>query len=371
MAKMVKIKSPVTIRFKTLANGNKSVYLDIYRDGERTYEFLKLYIVPGKDPASRANNDNVMRAAVAAQAQRIRDIAENKGNIQRCKVKKTLDELCLEYIEYEDSLGKSSRNFTSLQKFLKDNSLDTTLIGHIDRKWFHKLVTALKAYVSPTTKRPFTKTTIHMRIQSVQEMLKYAYKNNYTAIDLSGAIDDQDKVAKADKERQYLTKEELLRLVATPYKFETLRNMFLFSCFTGLRYSDVVTLKASDVVKTNTGYAIHKYIVKTKKWQNLPLNTNAMKYIDINKNPDDLVFTPISYTKCRVRLEEWTKAANIDKHITFHCARHTFATLSLTLGADLYTVSKLLGHSNINTTQIYAKIVDEKKVEAVNLLDKI
>ena len=75
MAKVVKIKSPVTIRYKQLANGNQSVYLDIYRDGKRIYKFLKLYIVPGKDPASRANNENVMRAAVAAQAQVIRDIA--------------------------------------------------------------------------------------------------------------------------------------------------------------------------------------------------------------------------------------------------------------------------------------------------------
>lgn len=69
-------------------------------------------------------------------------------------------------------------------------------------------------------------------------------------------------------------------------------------------------------------------------------------------------------------LKVWAKDAGVTKHISFHTSRHSFATMMLTLGADLYTTSKLLGHSNVKTTQIYAKIVDSKKVEAVNLLDK-
>ena len=70
-------------------------------------------------------------------------------------------------------------------------------------------------------------------------------------------------------------------------------------------------------------------------------------------------------------LKPWAKAAGIDKRFSFHTSRHTFATMMLTLGADLYTVSKLLGHANVKTTQIYAKIVDSKKVEAVNLVDSV
>ena len=68
-------------------------------------------------------------------------------------------------------------------------------------------------------------------------------------------------------------------------------------------------------------------------------------------------------------ITDWVKEAKITKHVTFHCARHTFATLMLTQGADLYTTSKLLGHTSVKTTEIYAKIVDQKKVEAVNLLN--
>lgn len=68
-------------------------------------------------------------------------------------------------------------------------------------------------------------------------------------------------------------------------------------------------------------------------------------------------------------LDTWAKEAGIQKHVTFHTARHTFATMELTMGADLYTTSKLLGHTEVRTTQIYAKIVNSKKEEAVSLLD--
>ncbi len=70
-----------------------------------------------------------------------------------------------------------------------------------------------------------------------------------------------------------------------------------------------------------------------------------------------------------ILLKPWAKSAGIDKHVTFHTARHTFATMMLTLGADLYTTSKLLGHTDVRMTQIYAKIINRKKDEAVNLVN--
>lgn len=80
---------------------------------------------------------------------------------------------------------------------------------------------------------------------------------------------------------------------------------------------------------------------------------------------------PDQVTNADVRLRTLVKKAEISKHVTFHVARHTFATLTLSYGADLYTVSKLLGHSSVRTTQIYAKIVDESKRKAVNLIPKL
>ena len=84
------------------------------------------------------------------------------------------------------------------------------------------------------------------------------------------------------------------------------------------------------------------------------------------KKGSDPVFGSIgSPPQVCANISKWVAKAGIDKHITFHCARHTFATMLLTLGTDLYTVSKLLGHRQIQTTQIYAKIVDEKRRDAV------
>jgi site-specific recombinase XerD len=87
--------------------------------------------------------------------------------------------------------------------------------------------------------------------------------------------------------------------------------------------------------------------------------------------PSKKVFGLRSRSQTRISIKAWVKKAGIDKAISFHTARHTFATLSLSSGADLYTVSKLLGHRNLATTQIYAKIIDTKKSEAVAMLPKI
>ncbi len=88
----------------------------------------------------------------------------------------------------------------------------------------------------------------------------------------------------------------------------------------------------------------------------------------VGKSGEDYVFgsVPHSYNDY---IAAWAKAAGITKHITHHTSRHTFATMMLTLGADLYTTSKLLGHADVKMTQVYAKIVNRKKDEVVNLVN--
>ena len=90
-----------------------------------------------------------------------------------------------------------------------------------------------------------------------------------------------------------------------------------------------------------------------------------------DKTAEDHVFDLPATTHINILLKPSAKAAGIDKRFSFHTSRHTFATMLLTLGADIYTVSKLLGHTNVKTTQIYAKIVNKKKDDAVSLVDNI
>lgn len=166
-------------------------------------------------------------------------------------------------------------------------------------------------------------------------------------------------------ERQYLTLDELRLLANTP-ALEIVKNAFLFSCFTGLRYSDIISLEWDDIRNNR----ITKRMQKTGEIVYIPLNKNALKFMP--KQNAKLVFKdlPSVQTISRI-LSKWVQQAGITKKITFHCARHTFATLALANGADLYTVSKLLGHSEITTTQIYAKVLDEGRKKAVDAIPEL
>ena len=111
---------------------------------------------------------------------------------------------------------------------------------------------------------------------------------------------------------------------------------------------------------------------KTREPLYLPLNKQALSYLPVRglAASTDVVFKTLpELAYVNKHLKTWAAAAGITKNVSFHISRHTFATTSLTLGADLYTTSKLLGHASIQTTQIYAKIVNSKKDEAVALFD--
>ena len=174
--------------------------------------------------------------------------------------------------------------------------------------------------------------------------------------------------------RQYLTMEEVKKLVATDCKYPQLKRAFLFGCFTGLRKSDIMKLTWGEV-QTFDGYT--RLVFKQKK-------TGGQEYLDIPKVADeyigergdaksiDLVFPLFKYSsETSLELRRWAMQAGITKDFTFHCSRHTFAVLLLNSGADIYTVSKLLGHHELQTTQIYAHVLDKKKQDAVTIISNL
>lgn len=151
-----------------------------------------------------------------------------------------------------------------------------------------------------------------------------------------------------------------------------MKTAFLFSCFCGLRYSDVKGLRWKDVIEENGKTHLELRQQKTGKVIYLPLSLQAQKFMPGEKgNPDDAVFDVPTLSDCDHVLKTWTSKAGITKRVSYHVSRHAFATMTLTMGADLYTTSQLLGHSDVETTQVYAKIVDKKKVDAVYLIDRL
>jgi integrase len=176
-----------------------------------------------------------------------------------------------------------------------------------------------------------------------------------------------------ESQRVYLTIDEVKRLVNTECKKEVYKRAFLFSCFCGLRISDIERLKWCDLSNENGQIRADIRQKKTDEPLYLPLSANAVKWLPERGNAADTdnIFQGLCGGVASHFVKDWAKGAGITKNVKFHTARHTFATMLLTKGADLYTTSKLLGHKDISTTQIYAKIIDQKKTDAVNLLNDV
>ncbi len=180
-------------------------------------------------------------------------------------------------------------------------------------------------------------------------------------------------------EKTYLTIDELGILVKTKCRYEIIKLAFLFSCFTGLRLSDIKKLQWKDIKKdSNNTTTLHFRQKKTGGVEYFPLNQTAIDLMNstietpnVFPHPETLIFPMPYISKIERALYSWKKKAKINKHITFHCGRHTFAVNSISSGVDIFTVSKLLGHKDLKTTMVYAKVVDSKLNEAVNKLPSI
>jgi integrase len=184
-------------------------------------------------------------------------------------------------------------------------------------------------------------------------------------IDLSTRIDG---ISDPEVQREYLTLEQLQALVNTPCSIPLLKSAALFSALTGLRFSDISKLVWSEVQYSELeGYFLQFRQKKTKGVEVLPISEQAVSLLGERKEPTEQVFKGLIYSAyLNVHLKQWILRAGITKDITFHCFRHTFATLQLSHGTDIYTVSKMLGHRELKTTQIYAKIVDDTKRKAAD-----
>lgn len=175
-----------------------------------------------------------------------------------------------------------------------------------------------------------------------------------------------------DVHREYLTVEELQRLVKTDCSYPVLKDAFIFSCLTGMRWSDINKLTWGEVQEFDGGTRVVFRQKKTRGLEYLDIAEQAVRYMGPRGKADERVFSGLKYSAWHnLALREWCMKAGITKHITFHCGRHTFAVLQLSLGTEIYTLSKLLGHRELKTTQVYAQIMDEKKREAVNRIPEL
>jgi len=344
----------VSLRKKKLASGKTSLYLDIYYNGKRDYEFLNLYLTKDKN-----QNKEIFSLAESIRSTRELEIKHNQfGLIASFKSKGN-------FVSYFEELNKtkpkSERAWGGAVIHLKKFTKGSVKFNAIDEKWLEDF----KRYLLKSLN---AQNSAHTYFSKINAALNQSVRDK---ILLRNPANNVRKIGIKEIEKTYLTLEELEKLAKTKCDNDEVKRAFLFCCFTGLRYGDVKELTWESI----KGDSIQFRQKKTQGYEYLPLSKTAKEIIQtklkIVNLPTKKIFNlpVISYT-IKV-IKKWCKYAGIKKNVSTHTARHSFATLSLTSGIDLYTVSKLLGHKDISTTQVYAKIIDQKKRDAIDRLPTI
>jgi len=352
-----------------LKDGSESLFLKWY-DGKVThYEFLKMYIKRGNP-----ENKEILALAEKIRSKRQLEIANDEfEQISTQKKKASFTKYFENYVKLKEGTGENKKkwtNYSAAQKHLKIFEPNEILFKQINKEWLNDLA----EYLSKESGLKSNSAFLYFR--KIKEALYKASQQGFIKLELV----KQAKAPKKEKtERGYLELKEIEKLINTPTVDEKkkqvikpdIKKAFLFSCFTGLRQSDVRNLKWKDI-SDNT---IRIKQQKTDKTVIIPLSQTALNILktdNVFHLPETKIFNLNNdRTKINRGLTRWFKKAEIDKKAYYHLSRHTFATLNLTSGNDIYTVSKLLGHTSLKTTEIYSNLIDEKKKQAMDNLPVI
>lgn len=327
-------KEPVTIRFKELANGNQSIYLDIYQDGKRKYEFLKLYLVPekGRDRTeARRKNAETMAVVNVIKAQRVLDIKNGMAGLETNRSKMKLFEVIDIFAEKKKKSTISDSDPNGILKILKKHLLlykgDQVQMKDIDKDFCKGFMQYLRNY------RMRRQSNEHLHINScivyykcLCKVLKVAVEEGIIKHNPAQDIPNDDLPKGIETEREFLSIDEVKKLADTECRFPLVKNAFLFSCFCGLRISDIRKLRWSQIeTYTEDGEEKHRLtlrMTKTKKNITYQLSKEAMKWLP-DKGEDDEIFKGLVQQSCLCyTIKDWVEAAGIKKKITFHCASH-------------------------------------------------
>lgn len=375
----------VKLRQREISKGRKTLYLDFYPaiknpdTGKTTRrEFLKLYIFEKpKNPFDKQHNIDTLK--IANSIRQKRENYFNKPEIyseyekEQLKIKKLANQDFVAYFRGLANKRKSSNhdNWMSALKYLESFTGGQLKFGDLNEK----IINEFKEYLLETKSNKSEKARLSVNsaasyFNKIKATLRQAFQDGILQTDLNIKI---QPIKQAETRREHLTLEELNKLVRTPCNNNLLKRAALFSALTGLRFSDIQKMTWSELEYIEgDGYYLHFDQKKTKGVEDLPISQQAYSFTNGSENPkdmptDEMVFKGLKYSAYHNKhLFQWIGAAGITKNITFHCFRHTFATLQLFNGTDIYTVSKMLGHKDLKTTQVYAKIVDEAKRRAVD-----
>lgn len=384
----------VEIKERKLTAGNRSLYLEYYEKGFRKKENLHLYLVPDDAPNARKINGQTYNKAREIQAQRILNppsFESKKKKPEENERAKTMTWLqwCDDYIQSaidSENCKKMIQHKGVVRKriaaYLKQIRKPDILLKDVNRD----TISGLFKYMREDYRNPgqikadggkLADFTLVLFEETVKAIFNKAVRDGLIPFNPIQDLAKEERFHVPDKHREYLTTDELKRFVAVETQTQaeqTVQKAFGFSCMTGLRLGDMQRLRWSDIKTIGEVQAVSIIQHKTKRLVTVPLNELALSLLPPrpDNGEDNIIFPlvkkPDNVAKYVRRIKE---KAGIEKDFTYHSSRHSAATLAITAGAELYSVSKILGHGSIVSTQVYASVNMEKKAEAVNLANGI
>lgn len=345
-------------------DGKSNIYADFTINGTRKRQKTGMFLYDKpKTKSEKDHNKATKKLQETYIAQLTIKIQNNKLGIKAPKSKvKDFVQYFEILTEHRKGTGKNYETWRSTLKHLKEFNPNGLKFNDLDVKWLENF-------------RHFLMETQNLKSASANNyfnVLKHgihdAFRDRMIEVDIADLV----KAPTVEKAiRVYLTEEEVLMLENTECANKELKKAFLFACRTGMSFADIKKFKWEDLKTNHKGdYIIEFYRKKTKELQYHPVSIEAVKILGEKGKKDELVFKNLNYNSwMNIRLREWVLRAGIKKTITFHCARHTYATMLLHKKADITVVSKLLGHKDLKTTMIYAKVMDEDMRNAAELMN--
>ncbi len=367
---------------KAIKGGKKNLYLEYYLgysiDGDgkkklhRKFEKLDELFIYANPKNSYEKTINKQNLDTAEKIKAIK-IADNvKGKFEFADNKKKETTFLSYFLKKQEERFASKGNYDNWDaayKHLEKYCSPTLTFEKVDLDFITGFKNYLESKATTKSGTLLSQNSKYAYFNKFKACLREAFQDGLMDVNLGTKV---KAFAQEETSREYLTFEEVERLFNTECKYPILKNAFLFSCLSGLRWSDINKLIWSEVRDEGEQSKINYRQEKTSSVEYLYISKDARKFLGERKGANDRVFKGLKYSSAHnTELLRWVMRAGITKHITFHSGRHTHAVMLLEYGADIYTVSKILGHKMISTTQIYAKVVDKKKIEATQLIPKL
>lgn len=367
----------VMLRAKILPSGNVQVYLYSSYKGKPMRSSVGVLNVE-KDESVKNRNVELMRMAEAEAGVRNADAVRLGHGLEPKQKQNIMLSDYLQQLIKGNVFAKSTRTMMlALYNHIELYKTAEIKISLIDANWIRGFLSYLKNDAhnrnSKRKVKPLCQNTIFQLFLVFGFVFAQAQRDAIITRNPIKELNNKERPKQENDVREFLTLEEVSRLIKTPYKDEQVKCAFLLSVFTGLRWSDIKLLKWEDLHEDENGKYFRVTMKKTAKPICVYLSDIGTKYLPTRTKSNDngLVFTLPNNTRINAHVRRWCKEAEITKQVSFHVARHTFATIMLNNGTPLEVVSKMLGHKKLSTTEIYAKLLNRTIANAAHKQDEI